>query len=105
MAKEKIRVLIADSHDLFRQGLASLLARQPGIEIVGEATDGDEAHAMTGTLKPDVLRMEVNMRRSEGLPTVMHIIESYPETNVAVLTSSEDDSDVLAAGKLGIRGY
>lgn len=105
MTKDKIRVLIADSHDLFRQGLASLLSRQPGIEIVGEATDGDEAFTMTESLKPDVLLIEVHMRRSEGLSTVLHIIESHPETNVAVLTSSEDDSDVLAAGKLGIRGY
>lgn len=105
MSREKVRVLIADSHDLFRQGLASLLARQAGIEIVGEATDGDEAIAMTGSLKPDVLLIEVHMRRSEGLPTVLRIIEEFPETNVAVLTSSEDDSDVLAAGKLGIKGY
>ena len=102
---EKVRVLLADSHELFRQGLASLLSRQPGIEIVGEAIDGIEAYIMTGERKPDVLLIESRMRESEGLSTVMSIIEAYPATNVAILTSSEDDSDVLAAGKLGIRGY
>ena len=60
---------------------------------------------MTASFKPDVLLIEVHMRRSEGLPTVLRIIEEFPDTNVAVLTSSEDDSDVLAAGKLGIKGY
>ena len=99
------RVLLADSHELFRQGLASLLARQPGIEIAGEAADGVEAYVLTGELKPDVLLIEAHMRESEGLPTVVSIIEAFPGTNVAILTSSEDDNDVLAAGKLGIRGY
>ena len=102
---DKIRVVIADSHDLFRQGLASLLSRQANIEIVGEATDGEEAYALTRDLKPQVLLTEVHMRLSDGLPTVTHIIEAFPETNVAILTSSEDEADVLAAGKLGIRGY
>jgi two-component system NarL family response regulator len=104
-ATENIRVLLADSHDLFRQALASLLARQPGIEIAGEAADGVEAYVLTGELKPDVLLIEAHMRESEGLPTVVNIIEAFPGTNVAIFTSSEDDNDVLAAGKLGIRGY
>ncbi len=105
MDKDKIRVLIADSHDLFRQGLASLLARQPHIEVVGEACDRDEAESMTSTLVPDVLLIEIYMRGSEGLPTVLQIIEANPETSVAILTSSEDDNDVLAAVKLGVKGY
>lgn len=105
MSKEAIRVVIADSHDLFRQGLASLLSRQAGIEIVGEASDGNEAHQMTATLQPDVLLIEIYLRGSNGLETVMSIQEEFPETNVAVLTSSEDDNDVLAAGKLGVKGY
>jgi DNA-binding NarL/FixJ family response regulator len=102
---EKVRVLLADSHDLFRQGLASLLARQSGIDIVGEAADGIEAYVLTGELKPDVLLIEAHMRESDGLTTVVSIIEAFPATHVAILTSSEDDNDVLAAGKLGIRGY
>ena len=55
MDVKPIRIVIADSHDLFRQGLASLLSRQEGIQVVGEAHDGDEARAMTANLGPDVL--------------------------------------------------
>ncbi len=105
MSKEPIRVVIADSHDLFRQGLASLLSRQPGIDIVGEATDGIEARHMVETLHPNVMLIEIYLRNSDGLDTVMSIQEEFPETNVAILTSSEDDNDVLAAGKLGVKGY
>lgn len=105
MTKEAIRIVIADSHDLFRQGLSSLLSRQAGIEVVGEAGDGNEARQMTATLHPDVLLIEIYLRNSSGLETVMSIQQEFPETNVAVLTSSEDDNDVLAAGKLGVKGY
>lgn len=105
MTKDPIRVVIADSHDLFRQGLSSLLSRQPGIEVVGEATDGVEAHNLADTLHPDVLLIEIYLRNSDGLNTVMAIQEAFPQVNVAVLTSSEDDNDVLAAGKLGVKGY
>jgi DNA-binding NarL/FixJ family response regulator len=105
MTKNPIRVVIADSHDLFRQGLASLLSRQPGIEVVGEASDGVEARTMAATLHPDVLLAEIYLRNSAGLETIMAIQEEFPEINVAVLTSSEDDNDVLAAGKLGVKGY
>ena len=101
----EIRVLIADSHDLFRQGLASLLSRQPSISVVGEAADGDEARALATSLKPDVLLIEIHMQRSEGLPTVVRLMEEHPETSVAILTSSEEDTDLLAAVKVGVKGY
>ena len=100
-----VRVLIADSHDLFRQGLASLLSRQPGIQIVGEASECSEIRDMIDDLKPNLVLIELYMRGCDGLPTVVSIIEDYPDTNIAILTSSEDDADVLAAGKLGIKGY
>jgi DNA-binding NarL/FixJ family response regulator len=105
MDAKPIRVVIADSHDLFRQGLASLLSRQEGIQVVGEAHDGEEARAMTTSLEPDVLLMEMRMQRCEGLPTVVEIMSQHPNTNVAILTSSEEDSDLLAAVKAGVKGY
>jgi two-component system NarL family response regulator len=105
MSTKSVRVLIVDSHDLFRQGLASLLSRQQGIEVVGEASDSREARSMISSLQPDVALVEIYLRDSEGLPTVMSLIEEFPETNIAILTSSEDDNDVLAAGKLGVKGY
>jgi DNA-binding NarL/FixJ family response regulator len=105
MENERIRVVIADSHDLFRQGLSSLLARQPDVEIVGEARDGDELQEMVQALRPDVLLMEIYMRGVDGLSTVLQMMAEHPGTNVAILTSSEDDNDVLSAVKLGIKGY
>jgi len=105
MDNNEIRVLIADSHDLFRQGLSSLLSRQPGIVVVGEARDGDEVMEMAKSLNPDVLLIEMHMHRSEGLPTVLRLIEAHPSTSVAILTSSEEDSDLLAAVKAGVKGY
>ncbi|MFL5732250.1 MAG: response regulator [Chloroflexia bacterium] len=105
MDAKPIRVVIADSHDLFRQGLASLLSRQEGVQVVGEARDGDEARQMTAELEPDVLLMEMHMHRCEGLPTVVEIMAQFPNTNVAILTSSEEDSDLLAAVKAGVKGY
>lgn len=105
MEKRQIRVVIADSHDLFRQGLSSLLTRQSEIEIVGEAKDGDELQRMMQTLKPDVTLMEIYMRGVDGLPSVLQIMADFPGTNVAILTSSEDDNDVLTAVKMGVKGY
>ncbi len=105
METNQIRVLIADSHDLFRQGLASLLSRQPGVTVVGEARNGEEAMAMTSDLQPGVLLMEMHMHKSEGLSTVVEIMEKHPTVSVAILTSSEEDTDLLAAVKAGVRGY
>lgn len=105
METKQIRVLIADSHDLFRQGLASLLSRQPGVMVVGEAHDGEQAEAMATDLDPDVLLMEMHMHKSEGLSTVVHIMEGHPTISVAILTSSEEDNDLLAAVKAGVKGY
>jgi DNA-binding NarL/FixJ family response regulator len=105
MEKQAIRVVIADSHDLFRQGLSSLLTRQPEIEIVGEARDGDEVQRMVQSLSPDVLLMEIYMRGVDGLPSVLQTMADHPNTSVAILTSSEDDNDVLSAVKLGVKGY
>jgi len=105
MDKLPIRVVIADSHDLFRQGLSSLLTRQLDIKIVGEAKDGAELLQMMRDLRPDVLLMEVYMRGVDGLQTVYDLMAEYPETTIAILTSSEDDNDVLSAVKMGVKGY
>jgi DNA-binding NarL/FixJ family response regulator len=105
MDKAPIRVVIADSHDLFRQGLSSLLTRQLEIQIVGEAKNGDELLQMMHDHLPDVLLMEVYMRGVDGLQTVYDLMAEYPGTTIAILTSSEDDNDVLSAVKMGVKGY
>lgn len=100
-----VRVLLADSHDLFRQGLSSLLARQSNIEVVGEAPDVIEAEEMVARLKPDIVLIELYMHGSNGLASVVAMIADHPDTTIAILTSSEDDNDMLAAIKLGVKGY
>src|SRR5437764_14591215 len=102
MEKQAIRVVIADSHDLFRQGLSSLLTRQPEIEIVGEARDGDEVQRLVQSLNTDVLLMEIYMRGVDALPSALHTKAEHPNTTVAILTSSKDDNDLLSAVKIGL---
>lgn len=105
MERNPIRVVIADGHNLFRQGLASLLSRQDNIEIVGEADNSEEAQLMAERLCPDVLLTEIQMAGSDGLSTVLHLMQANPGTKVAILTSSENENDVLSAVKLGVKGY
>ena len=105
MYKLPIRVVIVDSHDRNRQGLSRLLTRQLEIKIVGKDKDGAELLQMMQDLRPDVLLMEVYMRGVDGLQTVYDLMAEYTETTIAILTSSEDDNDVLSAVKMGVKGY
>jgi len=99
------RILIADDHEPFRQGLHALLSSAPGIEVVGEATDGEEAVRLAGELQPDVVMMDLNMPRVGGIEATRRIREASPHINVLVLSMSEDDDAVFAAVQVGARGY
>lgn len=105
MNRTTVSVLIADSHDLFRQGLSCLLQQQPNIEVVGEACDIIQASNMAADLKPNVLLIEPDMQGGNGLSAALQIMANYPQTTVAIWTSSKDDNYVRAAVELGIKGY
>jgi DNA-binding NarL/FixJ family response regulator len=102
--KQAIRVLMADDHMIFRQGVRKLLEGEDDISIVGEAANGNECIAMMATLKPDILLLDINMPDKDGL-AVLHEInfDSLP-TQVIVLTASEDDRDAVQAMRRGARG-
>jgi DNA-binding NarL/FixJ family response regulator len=99
-----MRVLLADDHALFRDGLASLLLAW-GHEVVGSASDGWEAVALADRLRPDLVLMDVRMPRMSGLEATRAIGLAHPEIAIVMLTVSEDEDDLFEAIKAGARGY
>ena len=100
-----IRVLLADDHDILRQGLKLLLGLQPEIEIVGEARTGLEAVEMAQKLKPDVVVMDISMAGMDGLEACQRIRGQVPETQVLMLTMHESEEYFLQALRMGAAGY
>jgi len=100
-----IRVLLVDDHPLFRKGLASLLAREKGFEVVGEAQDGAEALNKTKNLKPDLVLMDIYMPGGNGLEATRRIREALSSVKVVILTVSEEDKNLFEAIKCGAHGY
>ena len=99
-----MRVMIADDHPLFRDGLRSLLEAR-GVDVVGEATNGREAVEQARRLRPDVLLMDLNMPEMNGLTATRLLTTQQPETRVVILTASEDDADLFEAIKSGAQGF
>jgi DNA-binding NarL/FixJ family response regulator len=102
---ERIRVLIADDHDGFRQGLRALLEGEDDLEIVGEAGDGREVVARVAALHPDVVLMDLGMPKGGGVEATRRLTELSPHVRVLVLTMYDDDMSVHAALEAGARGY
>jgi DNA-binding NarL/FixJ family response regulator len=100
-----VRVLIADDQKVVREGLASLLGLLAGIEVVGTAADGDDAILQARELRPDVVLMDLNMPRCNGVEATEQLREAQPETRVVVLTTYADDAWVFSALQAGARGF
>lgn len=101
---EKIRVLIADDHPMFRLGLRMLLQAVEDIEVVGEAATGKEVLQLAGELRPNVILMDINMPQVNGIEASKNISIAYPEIAILVITMIDDDT-VLSAMRAGARGY
>jgi DNA-binding NarL/FixJ family response regulator len=105
MPDESIRVLIADDHPVYRDGLSALLSSVAGIDVVGTAADGRQAVTLAMELQPDVVVMDVQMPEMNGIEATRQITADSPHTGVVVLTMSEDDATVFAAMRAGALGY
>ncbi len=102
---EPTRVLIADDHAPFREGLKALLFSVPDLEVVGEARDGDEAITLAAGLQPDVILMDLNMPGMGGIAATRRILHTSPHIAILVISMFEDDDSVFAALQVGARGY
>lgn len=102
---EAIRVLIADDHTLFRDGLRALLASIPDIEVVGEAANGNEAIKLAGEHQPDVILMDIQMPDLNGIEATRRILNASPHIGIIALTMFQDDDSVFALMRAGARGY
>ncbi|MGV9378160.1 response regulator [Nonomuraea sp. NPDC003707] len=105
MSDETIRVLLADDHPVYRDGLAALLASLPGIDVVGTAADGREAVALAADLQPDIVVMDVSMPELDGIEATRRVVADSPHIGVVMLTMSEQDATLFAAMRAGARGY
>ena len=100
-----IRVVVVDDHPLFRDGLAGLLATVPDVEVVATAGDGEGAVQQVLSVRPDVVLMDLNLPGVPGLEATRRIVAQAPDVAVLVLTMVDDDDSVLAALRVGARGY
>ena len=101
-----IRVLVADDHRLFRQGLISLMATRPDlVQVVGQAETGQEAIRMAALLQPDLVLMDIYMPQGDGLMAAKAIRRRFPDVDVVMLTASELDEHFQAAAEAGVAGY
>ena len=102
---QTIRVLIVDDHTIVRKGIRALLAEIAGIEVVGEADNGQEAVTQAKTLHPDVILMDLAMPKMDGIEATRQIKASQPESRILVMTSFAADDKVFPAIKAGALGY
>jgi two-component system, NarL family, nitrate/nitrite response regulator NarL len=102
--KQAVRILVADDHAIFRDGLRKLLEGAEDVQIVGEAANGVECTKMLAKLKPDILLLDLRMPEKDGLAVLEEVNFDTMQTRVIVLTAAEDDRDVVRAMRLGARG-
>jgi two-component system, NarL family, nitrate/nitrite response regulator NarL len=102
--KTAVRILVADDHAIFRDGLRKLLEGSDDVQIIGEASNGNECVKMLAKLKPDILLLDLRMPEKDGLGVLEEINFDSMPTRVIVLTAAEDDRDVVRAMRLGARG-
>ena len=100
-----IRILLADDHNIMRNGLRLLLERQPGLQVVGEASDGRQTVEMSEALKPNVIVLDIAMPNLNGIEAARQIAAKLPDTAIVILSMHSDESYVLRALKAGARGY
>lgn len=102
---DRVRVLIADDHPLFRDGMRTLLGSLPNYEVTGEAANGADAVILARERQPDIVLMDLQMPQVNGIEATRQIVQTSPHIGVVVVTMFEDDDSVFAALRAGARGY
>lgn len=102
---QAIKVLVVDDHPVVREGLAAMLGRRPGLAVIGEAADGQQAVDMARRLRPDVVLMDLRLPVLDGVEATRRIAADCPQTRVLVLTTFDQDELILAGLRAGARGY
>lgn len=102
---DKIKIVIVDDHEVVRLGLTSLFAQYPQFMVVGEAGSGAEALAKTGILAPDVVIMDIRMPGEDGIEICRELVERFPDVQVVMLTSYDDEDLIMEAIMAGAKGY
>jgi DNA-binding NarL/FixJ family response regulator len=102
---EPIRTMIVDDHALFRRGLEMVLAGEPDIELVGQASDGAEAVEKAAESLPDIVLMDIRMPRSNGIEACREMKEAAPSAKIVILTISDEEEDLFEAIRAGASGY
>jgi DNA-binding NarL/FixJ family response regulator len=102
---EPLRIVIADDHVFFRDGVRTLVEAAPDLELVGEAGTGDEAISLAASLQPDVILMDIRMPGTNGIEATRRIVQASPHIRVLMVTMFEDDQSVFTAMRAGARGY
>ena len=105
MPEDPIRVVLVDDHPVYRDGLSMLLESMEGVDVVATAEDGEAAQQVIDAAEPDVVVMDVQMPRLDGIAATREAVARHPHLAVVVLTMSEDDETVFAAMRAGARGY
>jgi len=100
-----LRLLIADDHPLFRDGMRLLLGTKPDVEVVGEAATGDEAVRLAAELRPDLILMDIKMPGISGIEATRRILAANPQIRILIVTMFEDDATVFTAMRAGARGF
>lgn len=101
----KIRILLADDHQLMRRGVRLMLEREPDLTVVGEASDGREAVALAKSLKPEVVVMDIGMPNLNGIEAAHQLTQDHPELAIVMVSMHSDETYILRALKAGARGY
>jgi DNA-binding NarL/FixJ family response regulator len=102
---DAVTVVVADDQSAVREGLVLLLGTLPGITVIGEAEDGDAAVELVGSADPDVVLMDLNMPRCDGVEATRRVRADHPRTQVVVLTTYSDDESIIGALRAGALGY
>lgn len=103
--EQTIRVLTVDDHDLMRKGIAAILSTEPGIELVAEANNGEDAVRLHRQHRPDVTLMDLRLPDRSGIQVTHEIRRERPDAKILVLTSYDGDQDIYRALEAGVRGY